>query len=311
MENGIQKRKGIVLAGGAGSRLCPLTVAVSKQVLPVYDKPMIYYPISVLLLTDIRDILIISTSDGLSCIKKILGTGEHLGVHFSYAEQRRPEGLAQAFLIGEEFLNGSPSVLILGDNIFYADHLTQTLLSISQKTEIASIFAYHVQNPSDYGVIEFDANGRALSLEEKPKNPRSSYAIPGLYFYPTSVVKHARTLKPSARGELEITDLNRIYLELGELWVESLGRGTAWFDTGTHNSLLEAANFVAAIQNRQGLQIGCLEEIAFLKKWIDAGQLERNIATLGKSTYSDYLKLLLETMMKSSNKSNLRKQIHK
>ena len=289
------RRKGIVLAGGSGSRLYPLTLSVSKQMLPVYDKPMIYYPIAVLLLADIRDILIISTPHDLPCFRKLFGTGENLGVRFSYAEQPRPEGLAQAFLIGAEFLNGFPSALILGDNIFYADRLTESLISISHKTEEASIFAYHVQNPGAYGVIEFDANGRALSLEEKPQKPKSGFAVPGLYFYPGDVVEHVRELKPSARGELEITDLNRMYLDRGRLHVEMLGRGTAWFDTGTHNSLLEAANFVSAIQNRQGLQIGCLEEIAYRKKWIDAGRLEKTIAALGKNTYASYLKLLLQS----------------
>jgi glucose-1-phosphate thymidylyltransferase len=286
-------RKGIVLAGGSGTRLYPLTLAVSKQFLPIYDKPMIYYPISVLMLADIREILIISTPEDLPRFKKQFGDGESLGVHFSYAEQPRPDGLA--FLIGDDFLNDSPAALILGDNVFYADHLTQTLQSISRNSDTATIFAYHVQNPSDYGVVEFDDNGRATSLEEKPRRPKSNYAIPGLYFYPANVVAHARTLQPSRRGELEITDLNRIYLELGQLHVRTLGRGTAWFDTGTQNSLLDAANFVAAVQNRQGLQIGCLEEIAYGKNWIDARRLEQTIAALGKNAYSAYLKLLLPT----------------
>jgi glucose-1-phosphate thymidylyltransferase len=288
-------RKGIVLAGGSGTRLYPLTLAVSKQFLPIYDKPMIYYPISVLMLADIREILIISTPEDLPRFKKQFGDGESLGVHFSYAEQPRPDGLAQAFLIGDDFLSDSPAALILGDNVFYADHLTQTLQSISRNSDTATIFAYHVQNPSDYGVVEFDDNGRATSLEEKPRQPKSNYAIPGLYFYPANVVAYARTLQPSRRGELEITDLNRIYLELGQLHVRTLGRGTAWFDTGTQNSLLDAANFVAAVQNRQGLQIGCLEEIAYGKNWIDARQLEQTIAALGKNAYSAYLKLLLPT----------------
>jgi glucose-1-phosphate thymidylyltransferase len=286
-------RKGIVLAGGAGSRLHPLTLSISKQILPVYDKPMIYYPISVLMLAEMREILIISTPQDLPCFQKLFGSGERLGVRFSYAEQPRPEGLAQAFLIGEEFLGGASAALILGDNIFYADQLTETLQAISRKTGQATIFAYHVQNPSAYGVIEFNAAGRALSLEEKPVKPKSNYAVPGLYFYPSDVSSQAAQLKPSRRGELEITDLNRAYLEADRLHVEMLGRGTAWFDTGTHNSLLEAANFVAAIQNRQGLRIGCLEEIAYSKKWIDAGQLEQSIAMMGKSTYSTYLQSLL------------------
>jgi glucose-1-phosphate thymidylyltransferase len=288
-----KNRKGIVLAGGSGTRLFPLTLTVSKQFLPIYDKPMVYYPISVLMLADIREILIISTPEDLPRFRKQFGDGESLGVSFSYAEQPRPEGLAQAFLIGAEFLNDSPAALILGDNVFYADHLTETLQAISRKPDTATIFAYHVQNPYDYGVVEFDAAGRAISLEEKPQRPKSNYAIPGLYFYPADVAAHARTLRPSRRGELEITDLNRIYLELGQLHVRALGRGTAWFDTGTPNSLLDAANFVAAVQNRQGLQIGCLEEIAYAKNWIGARRLEQTIATLGKNAYSAYLKSLL------------------
>ena len=287
-------RKGIVLAGGSGTRLHPLTLPVSKQLLPIYDKPMIYYPISMLMLAGLRDILIISTPHDLPFFRKLLGTGEQLGVNFSYAEQPRPDGLAQAFLIGADFLGGHSSALVLGDNVFYSDSFTHTLMVLSEKTDEATIFAYHVQNPQEYGVIEFDARGRAISLEEKPRQPKSSYAVPGLYFYPDDVVEQARALKPSHRGELEITDLNAAYLKLGRLHVHPLGRGTAWFDTGTHASLLEAGSFVAAIQNRQGLQIACLEEIAFSKGWIDRTLLEKNIATMGKSSYAGYLKSLLD-----------------
>jgi glucose-1-phosphate thymidylyltransferase len=286
-------RKGIVLAGGAGTRLHPLTMAVSKQILPVYDKPMIYYPISMLMLAEIRDILIISTPDDLPCFRRLLGSGENHGVQFSYAEQPRPEGLAQAFLIGADFLRGAPAALILGDNLFHANNIVHTLVSVSHNTEVATIFAYRVQDPSGYGVIEFDSTGRAISIEEKPAHPKSHYAVPGLYFYPADVVEQASSLKPSKRGELEITDLNRLYLEAGRLHVESLGRGMAWFDTGTHASLLEAATFVAAIQNRQGLQIACLEEIAFHNGWIDSARLEKIISIMGKSSYASYLRSLL------------------
>jgi glucose-1-phosphate thymidylyltransferase len=285
-------RKGIVLAGGTGTRLHPLTLTLSKQILPVYDKPMIYYPISMLMLADIREILVISTPENLPCFQSLLGDGSNFGVQFSYAEQPKPEGLAQAFLIGADFLNGAPAALILGDNLFYANNIVNTLIAISDKKEAATIFAYHVQNPSSYGVIEFDPKGRAISIEEKPQHPKSSFAVPGLYFYPSDVVEKAATLKPSVRGELEITDLNQIYLELGRLEVHSLGRGIAWFDTGTHASLLEAATFVAAIQNRQGLQIACLEEIAFTKGWINSSRLEKIISTMGHSSYATYLRSL-------------------
>jgi glucose-1-phosphate thymidylyltransferase len=254
---------------------------------------MIYYPISMLMLAGIREILIISTPHDLPAFRKMLGTGEPLGVRFSYAEQPSPDGLAQAFLIGADFLEDHPAALVLGDNVFHSANLTETLITLSQRTEEATIFAYHVQNPEHYGVIEFDAEGRALSLEEKPKQPKSSFAVPGLYFYPDDVVAHARALKPSARGELEITDLNSVYLKLGRLHVHPLRRGTAWFDTGTHGSLLEAASFVAAIQNRQGLQIACLEEIAFGQGWIDRALLEKTIAKMGRSSYAEYLRQLL------------------
>jgi glucose-1-phosphate thymidylyltransferase len=286
-------RKGIVLAGGAGTRLHPLTIAMSKQILPVYDKPMIYYPISMLMLADIREILIISTPEDLPCFRRLLGSGENFGVQFSYAEQPKPEGLAQAFLIGAEFLQGAPACLILGDNVFYANNIVETLEAASIRRDDATIFAYHVQNPGAYGVVEFDAQGRAISIEEKPAKPKSSYAVPGLYFYPSDVTEKAATLRPSARGEFEISDLNQLYLELGRLHVQSLGRGVAWFDTGTHGSLLEAATFVAAVQNRQGLQIACLEEIAFSKGWIDSAQIEKIVSKLGKSSYGVYLRSIL------------------
>ena len=292
--NSTTGRKGIVLAGGSGTRLHPLTLPISKQLLPIYDKPMVYYPISMLMLADIQDILIISTPHDLPNFRKLLGTGEALGLRFSYAEQPKPEGLAQAFLIAADFLEGRPAALVLGDNVFHSAYLTDILMSVSHKADEATIFAYHVQNPENYGVIEFDAGGRAVSLEEKPKQPKSSYAVPGLYFYPDDVVSHARSLRPSARGELEITDLNAIYLKLGRLHVQLLKRGTAWFDTGTHASLLEAASFVAAVQNRQGLQIACLEEIAFSKGWIDRPLLEKTIAAMGRSSYADYLRHLLQ-----------------
>ena len=293
MKTTAKARKGIVLAGGAGSRLHPLTLAASKQILPVYDKPMIYYPISMLMLADIRDILVISTPEDLPAFRRLLGTGENIGVRFSYAEQPKPDGIARAFIIGADFLDGAPSALILGDNIFYANNIVNLLVDVSAQADVPTIFAYRVQNSGSYGVIEFDAEGRAVSIEEKPAKPKSPYAVPGLYFYPQDVVEKARTLKPSARGELEISELNQLYLDAGQLQVRTLGRGIAWFDTGTHASLLEAATFVAAIQNRQGLQIACLEEIAFSRSWIDAAQMEKNIAAMGHSSYAAYLRALL------------------
>jgi glucose-1-phosphate thymidylyltransferase len=287
------KRKGIVLAGGAGSRLYPLTLAASKQLLPVYDKPMIYYPISMLMLADIREIFIISTPEDLPAFHRLLGTGENIGVRFTYAEQPKPDGIAQAFTIGAAFLNGAPAALILGDNIFYANNIVNILVEVSAQMDVPTIFAYHVQNTGSYGVVEFDAKGNAVSIEEKPAKPKSPFAVPGLYFYPPDVVEKAATLKPSARGELEISELNQLYLRAGNLQVHTLGRGIAWFDTGTHASLLEAATFVAAIQNRQGLQIACLEEIAFGRGWIAAAQLEKNIAAMGHSSYAAYLRALI------------------
>jgi glucose-1-phosphate thymidylyltransferase len=287
-------RKGIVLAGGSGSRLHPLTMAVSKQLMPVYDKPMIYYPISVLMLSGIRDILIISTPHDLSAFQRLLGDGSQFGVSFSYAEQPSPDGLAQAFLIGAGFLSGSPAALVLGDNLFYGHDFTDSLMAADGDCEIATIFGYEVANPQAYGVVEFDAEGVAISLEEKPDYPRSHFAIPGLYFYSADVVEHARALKPSDRGELEITDLNRRYLELGKLRVRKLGRGTAWLDTGTHDSLVDAAEFVRVIQSRQGLRIACLEEIGFQMGYLDPAGFEKSIARLGKSSYGNYLRGILE-----------------
>jgi len=288
-------RKGIILAGGSGTRLYPLTIAVSKQLMPVYDKPMVYYPLSVLMLAGIREVLIISTPTDLPNFKKLLGDGSSLGLKFSYAEQPSPDGLAQAFHIAGDtgFLKGEPSALVLGDNLFYGAEFVTSLAEASARTTGATIFGYHVANPTDYGVVEFAKDGRVLSLEEKPKQPKSNYAVPGLYFYDGDVVKLAQSLKPSARGELEITDLNRLYLQQGKLHVELFGRGTAWLDTGTHDSLIEAAQFVNVLENRTGLKIACIEEIAYKQGWIDRAGLEANIQKLGKSAYGQYLKRLL------------------
>ena len=285
-------RKGIVLAGGSGTRLYPLTVAVSKQLMPVYDKPMVYYPLSVLMLSGIREILIISTPADLPLFRRLLGDGSAFGVRFAYAEQARPEGLAQAFHIAGDigFLRDEPAALVLGDNLFYGHDLVKSLERATTRTEGATIFGYHVADPRSYGVVEFAADGRVVSLEEKPAQPKSNYAIPGIYFYDAEVVARARSLRPSARGELEITDLNRLYLEAGRLHVEVLGRGTAWLDTGTHDSLLEAGQFVSVIENRQGLKIACLEEIAWRQGWIDRATLEANVTRLGKSSYGAYLR---------------------
>ncbi|SDS24764.1 glucose-1-phosphate thymidylyltransferase RfbA [Opitutus sp. GAS368] len=288
-------RKGIILAGGSGTRLYPLTIAVSKQLMPVYDKPMVYYPLSVLMLAGIREVLIISTPTDLPNFKKLLGDGRNLGLKFSYAEQPSPDGLAQAFHIAGDtgFLKGEPSALVLGDNLFYGAEFVHSLAEASARTGGSTIFGYHVANPSDYGVVEFAQDGRVLSLEEKPKHPKSHYAVPGLYFYDADAVKLAKSLQPSARGELEITDLNRLYLEQGKLHVELFGRGTAWLDTGTHDSLIEAAQFVHVLENRTGLKIACIEEIAYKQGWIDRAGLEANIKQLGKSAYGQYLKRLL------------------
>ena len=295
----MSKRKGIVLAGGSGTRLYPLTMAVSKQLMPIYDKPMIYYPISILMLTGIREILIISTPRDLPTFKNLLGDGSRFGVSFSYEEQPNPDGLAQAFLIGERFLGESPSALILGDNVFYGHELEQTLDDANAKMDGATIFGYHVSDPENYGVVEFDHSGKAVSLEEKPEVPKSNYAVPGLYFYDQQVCSIANELKPSSRGELEITDLNRIYLETGNLSVEVMGRGTAWLDTGSHETLASATDFVKVIERRQGLKIACLEEIAIYKKWMSTDELEKAVVAHGSSSYGKYLQSTLSKSQKT------------
>jgi glucose-1-phosphate thymidylyltransferase len=281
--------KGIILAGGRGTRLHPLTLASSKQLLPVYDKPMIYYPLSMLMLAGIQEILVISTPEDLPSYRRLLGDGTHWGVRFSYADQDQPRGLADAFRVGAQFINGQPSCLILGDNIFFGNRLSEILRRSAAITEGARIFAYSVRDPERYGVVEFDPEGRVLSLEEKPANPRSTYAVPGIYFYDAHVVELVAGMKPSSRGELEITDLNRLYLERGELRVEELGRGIAWLDAGTHESLLQSAGFVQAVQERQGLMISCPEEIAYRVGFIDKEQLLRLAENLKSNSYGQYL----------------------
>ena len=287
-------RRGIILAGGSGTRLHPATLALSKQLLPVYDKPMVYYPLSILMLAGIQEILVISTPQDTPRFQQLLGDGQQWGLTLSYAVQPSPDGLAQAFLIGEEFLQGGPSALVLGDNLFYGHDLAPQLRQAYQATQGATVFAYPVNDPERYGVVEFNAQGQAISLEEKPSKPKSRYAVTGLYFYDEQVVARAKSLRPSARGELEITYLNRVYLEAGELQVRVMGRGHAWLDTGTHDSLLEASQFIQTIEKRQGLKVSCPEEIAWRRGWIDDAQLRSLAAPLAKTGYGQYLLRLLE-----------------
>ena len=293
MQN-FKKRKGIILAGGSGRRLYPVTQSISKQLLPVYDKPMIYYPLSTLMLAGIQDILIISTPNDTPLFESLLGDGSQWGLNISYKVQPSPDGLAQAFILGETFIGNDLSALVLGDNIFYGHDFNELLLNAMKLDDSATVFAYHVNDPERYGVAEFNKNNKVLSLEEKPKNPKSKYAVTGLYFYDNNVVSMAKSLKPSARGELEITDLNRLYLEKDKLNVEIMGRGYAWLDTGTHDSLLEASQFIATLENRQGLKVSCPEEISYRRGWISASQLEKLAAPLSKNTYGQYLQRILK-----------------
>lgn len=290
--------KGIILAGGKGTRLHPLTLSVSKQLLPVYDKPMIYYPLSMLMLAGIREILIISTPEDLPLFQRLLGSGQKWGVQFSYAEQTQPRGLADAFIVGQDFIGESPACLILGDNIFFGHGLSEQVRLAAELKEGAVIFAYPVRDPERYGVVDFDDQGRALSLEEKPAHPRSNFAVPGLYFYDQRVTEFAKALKPSTRGEIEITDLNKVYLEMGQLQVQSLGRGTAWLDAGTHESLLQAANFIQAVQERQGIMIACLEEIAYRMGYISLAELKKLAEMYTSNSYGEYLIYLAKSEQK-------------
>ena len=290
----MKNRKGIILAGGSGTRLYPLTIAISKQIMPVYDKPMIYYPLSVLMQAGIKEILIISTPRDIVVFQSLLGDGSQWGMHFEYKVQEKPNGLAEAFIIGEDFIGEDNVAMILGDNMFYGEHLKEKLIAANSREEEATIFGYYVKDPRAYGVVEIDENGNAISIVEKPEHPKSNYAVPGLYFYTNDVVKIAKNVKPSARGELEITSINDAYMKMGKLKVEKLGRGMTWFDTGTHDALLETASFVQTIEKRQGLQVCCPEEIAYKNKWITAGQISQLAEIYMKTEYGKYLKDLAE-----------------
>ena len=290
----MKNRKGIILAGGSGTRLYPLTIAISKQIMPVYDKPMIYYPLSVLMQAGIKEILIISTPRDIVVFQSLLGDGSQWGMHFEYKVQEKPNGLAEAFIIGEDFIGEDNVAMILGDNMFYGEHLKEKLIAANSREEEATIFGYYVKDPRAYGVVEIDEKGNAISIDEKPEHPKSNYAVPGLYFYTNDVVEIAKNVKPSARGELEITSINDAYMKMGKLKVEKLGRGMTWFDTGTHDALLETASFVQTIEKRQGLQVCCPEEIAYKNKWITAGQLSQLADIYMKTEYGKYLKDLAE-----------------